>query len=39
MMEKSRRRLCWDKAVRVLRQLLGIAGELVSLIKAIRSIR
>ena len=39
MVEKSRRQLCWDKTVRVLRQLLGIAGELVSLINAIRRIR
>jgi hypothetical protein len=38
-MGKSRRRLCWDNAVRVLKQLLGLAGELVSLINAIRRIR
>ena len=38
-MGKSRRRLCWDNAVRVLKQLLGIAGELVSVINAIRNVR
>jgi hypothetical protein len=38
-MGKSRRRLCWDNAVRVLKQLLGIAAELVSVINAIRNVR
>ena len=38
-MKKSRRYLCWDNTVRVLRQLIGIAGELVSVINAIRNVR
>jgi hypothetical protein len=38
-MKKSRRYLCWDNTVRVLKQVLGIAGELVSLVNAIRNVR